>query len=205
MRVVAAGRRWAAVELRSKAWEEHRGWWVLGSAARTRCDWARSGKRSVESLVAEAVRRSRVGRVEARMSKGWVDLLLKQPMLETVALDRHSLVQCLDEGLVTLSQDAAEAGWEYEARGGVSSCLPAHHDSSHLEKHWADHSQNELDTDLQWGWADTAAGATAGHRARRGWQEVAAARRHRTWAVAVRHRARLCEQEQKPASGQTRG
>jgi hypothetical protein len=83
---------------------------VLASVARKRCDSARSGRRSVERLDAAAVRRSRVGRAEARRSRGWECLLLKQPMLETVALDRHSLLQCLDEGPVTLSQDAAEAG-----------------------------------------------------------------------------------------------
>jgi hypothetical protein len=105
---------------------------VLESVAMKRCDSARSGRRSVEKLDAAAVRRSKVGREEARRSKGW---------------------ECL----------------------------------------------------LQWGWADTAAGATAGHMARRGWQEVVAAHRHRTWAVAVRHRARLCVQEQRPESGQRLG
>jgi hypothetical protein len=82
---------------------------VLESVAMKRCDSARSGRRSVEKLDAAAVRRSKVGREEARRSKGWECLLLKQPKLETVALDRHSLLQCLDEEPVTLSQDVAAA------------------------------------------------------------------------------------------------
>jgi hypothetical protein len=135
VQVVAAGRRWSAVELRSRVWEGHRGSLALENVARTRCDSARSGKRSVESLDAEAERHSTVGRGEAQMSRARACLLLKQPMLETVALDSYSLVQCLDEGLVTLSQDVAEAGWECEARDAASSCLPAHHGSPHLEKH----------------------------------------------------------------------
>jgi hypothetical protein len=36
-------------------------------------------------------------------------LLLEQLKLERVALDRHSLLQRLDEGPVTLSQDVAGA------------------------------------------------------------------------------------------------
>lgn len=83
---------------------------MLGSVARTRCDSARSDKRSVGSLDAEAEQRSMVGRGEAQRSRERGLMLLKRPMLETVALDRHSLVQCLDEGPVTPSQDAAGAG-----------------------------------------------------------------------------------------------
>lgn len=109
-RVVAARRRWPAVELRNRAWAGRRGSWVLGSVARTRCDSARSDKRSVGSLDAEAEQRSMVGRGEVRTSRVRESMLLKRPMLETVALDRHNLAQCLDEGPVTLSQDAAEAG-----------------------------------------------------------------------------------------------
>jgi hypothetical protein len=58
---------------------------------------------------------------------------------------------------------------------------------------------------LQWGWADTAAGALAGRRARRGSQEEEAARRHHTLAGAGRRRARRCGQEQKPESVPKRG
>lgn len=48
--------------------------------------------------------------MEEQTSTSWEeDLLWKQPMLELVALDRHSLSQCPDEEPVTLSQGAAEA------------------------------------------------------------------------------------------------
>ena len=56
-------------------------------------------------------------------------------MLETVALDRHTLVQCLDEGPVALSQVVAGAGWECEAQDEASSCRSAPLGLPHLEKH----------------------------------------------------------------------
>jgi hypothetical protein len=67
-----------------------------------------------------------------------------------------------------------------------------------------DHILNELDTDLQLGSASSpAGGAAAGHMLRRGSQEGAAGHMRRTWAVAARHPARQCVQEQKPVSAQT--
>lgn len=82
---------------------------VLESMAMKRYDSARRGRRSVEKLYEAAVRCSKVGREEARRSKGWECLLLKQSKSETVALDRHSPLQYLDEKSVTLSQDVAAA------------------------------------------------------------------------------------------------
>lgn len=107
---VEGGGRHSSEARRSRVLEERRGLWGLVNAARTSCGWARSDRRSVESPGAGAVRRSRVGRVEEQTSTSWEeDLLWKQPMLELVALDRHSLSQCPDEEPVTLSQGAAEA------------------------------------------------------------------------------------------------
>jgi hypothetical protein len=83
--------------------------WALVSVATRNCDSARSDKRSVESPDVAVGRRSRAGRVEGQTNTRLVDLLLKQPMLELVALGRHNLVRCLDEEPVTLSQDVAEA------------------------------------------------------------------------------------------------
>ena len=84
--------------------------WALVSVATRNCDSARSDKRFVGSPDVAVVRRSRAGRVEGQTNTRWVGLLLGQPMLELVALGRHSLVQCLDEEPVTLSQDVAAAG-----------------------------------------------------------------------------------------------
>jgi hypothetical protein len=121
------------------------------NVAKRSCDSAHSDRRSVGSPGAVAVRRSRVGRGEDQTNTRLVGSLLGQPMLELVALDRYSLNQCLDEEPVTLSQDVAEAGLECEVLGEASSCQPWRHGLPHLEKHWADHIQNELGTDLQLG------------------------------------------------------
>lgn len=126
-----------------------------------------------------------------------------QPQLETEALDTCILIQCLDEEPVMLSQDVAEVGSEYEVRDEASSCPHAHHGLPHREGHLVDHSQNELGTDLQWDWADTAAGAKAGRRPLRGSQEVAAAHRRHTWAEAVQHLATQYGPAQRPESGRT--
>lgn len=84
--------------------------WGLVNGATRNCDSARSGKRSVGSPDVGVVRRSRAGRVEDQTSRRWEGLLWEQPMLELVALGRHTLVPCLDEKKpVTLSQDVAEA------------------------------------------------------------------------------------------------
>ena len=83
--------------------------WELVNAATRNCDSARSDKRSVGSPDVAVVRRSRAGQVEGQTNTRLVDLLLGQPMLELVALGRHSLDQCLDEEPVTLSQDVAAA------------------------------------------------------------------------------------------------
>jgi hypothetical protein len=159
---------------------EHLGWWVLGNAAMRRYDSAHNGMHSAASLDGEVVRRSMAVREAGQTCRDSRRSLLEQLKLETMALDMHSLVQRLDEGPVTLSQDVAEAEKEYEALGEASSCQSTSHGLPHLEKHQADHSQNELGTDLQWDWANTAAGATAAHRHRRGSQEEGAAHRHRT-------------------------
>lgn len=176
--VVACGHRCGVVEAvehrlfeeerRSRVWAEHRASWALVNVAKTNCDLARSDKRSVGSPGAAVVRHSRVGRVEDQTNMRLVGLLLEQPMLEMVALGRHTLVLCLDEEPVTLSQDVAEARLECEALGGASSCQPWRHGLPHLVKHLVDHIQNELGTDLQLGWADIAADAPAGHRAHHG-------------------------------------
>ena len=74
-----------------------------------RCDSAHSDTRSAEKLDAGAVRRSRAALGEVQTNMGLGCLLLKQPTLEWVALDRHNPAQCPDEEPVTLSQDVAEA------------------------------------------------------------------------------------------------
>lgn len=70
---------------------------------------AHSDTRSVENLDGEAVWRNRAALGEVQTNMGLGCLLLKQPMLEWVVLDRHNPAQCLDEEPVTLSQDVAEA------------------------------------------------------------------------------------------------
>lgn len=198
---MAAGRRSAGEGSRGP--RRSQGWWAPASAARTRCGWARSGRRSGASPGAGAVRRSRAVRAEGPSSRvpptGW---LYAAVGLETGALDRHNLGLMRDERAVTLSQELAEAGWECEAPGGASSCQSGRHGCPHL--HRADHR----DTDLRWGWADSPAavapGAVAGHRRRRGSRGAAAARRRRTWAGARRRRARRCGRGQRPASAPRR-
>jgi hypothetical protein len=167
-------------------------WWGLGNAAKTRRDSAHSDMHSTESPDVVAVRRSRAERpVEERTGTAQWSLLLKHQELEAVALNRRSLVQCLDEGHVMLCQELAEAGSEYEAPDEASSCHSAH-GLPPLEKHWADCSLDKLGTNLQLGLADTAAGGAAGHRPRRGSQAEAVARTRRTWAAADRRLARRC-------------
>ena len=82
---------------------------MLANAAMRRCGSAHNDTRSAASLDVEAVQCSRVGRREEQMYTGSRRSLLEQPKLEMVALDMHSLAQCLDEGPVTLSQDVAVA------------------------------------------------------------------------------------------------
>lgn len=80
---------------------------------------------------------------------------------------------------MTPSQDVAAAELGYEALGEASFSPSAHHGLPHHEKHLVDHSQNGLGTDLQWDWADTAAGARAGRMPLRDSREgVAAHMRH---------------------------
>jgi hypothetical protein len=99
----------------------------------------------------------------------------------------------------------AEAGLECEALREASSCHSAAHDHPHLGEHQVDHSQNELGTDLQLGWADTAAAAEGvGHRRPHGLQAEVAVRTRHTWAAAVRHPARRCVPGQTPVSGRRR-
>jgi hypothetical protein len=188
----------------SREQRRSRGWWALASVERTRCGWGRSGRRSGARPGAAAVRCSRAGLEEGQTSRARKGSLCEALGLETVALDRHSL-QRLDGEPVTLSQELAEAGWECEAPDGASSCQSGRHGCPHLSEHWADHRN----TDLQWGWADTAAaraaGAAAGRRRLRGLQAAAAGRRRRTWAAVRRRRARRCGQGQRPASGPRRG
>jgi hypothetical protein len=123
-------------------------------------------------------------------------------VLEWVALDTCSLMmQRRDEGHERLSLVLAEAELEYEALDEASSCQSAAHDRPHLGEHRVDQIQNELDTDLQLGWADNPAGAAgAGHRLPHGSLGEAVDHRRHTWAVAARHPAKPCEREQKPAS-----
>lgn len=145
---------------------------------------------------------------EGRLCKGQRSLLLKHLVLERVALDTHSLVQCFDEERVELRQELAVAEWEYEALGEASSCHSAVHGLPHRGEHWENHVQNKLGTDLQWDWADTAAavaaGGAAGHMLPHGSQEEAAGHTRRTLAVVVRHRARQYGQARRPASEQRR-
>jgi hypothetical protein len=82
---------------------------VLGNAAKKRYDSAHNGMRSAASLDAGAGRHSRAGQREEQMCRDSRRSLLEQPQLETMALNMHSLVQCLDGGPVTLRQDVAEA------------------------------------------------------------------------------------------------
>lgn len=106
----AAGRHLFEEGRRSRVWMGRLALWELASVATRSCDWARSGKRSAESPDVAVVRRSRAGRVEDQTSRRLAGLLLGQPKLELVALDRHNLTPCPDEEPVTLSQDVAEAG-----------------------------------------------------------------------------------------------
>jgi hypothetical protein len=118
-----------------------------------------------------------------------------------VALDTHSLMQSYDEGHVRPSQALAEAVLEYEALGEASSCQSSARGLPHLGEHCVDQIQNELDTDLQLGWADNPAGAAeAGHMLPHGSQEEAAGRMRHTWAVAAPHLAKPYGREQKLVS-----
>ena len=108
--VEAGGRHLSEEERRSRAWMGHQASGALVNVAMRNCDSARIDKRAVGSPDVAVGRCSRVGRVEGQTNTRLVDLLLEQPMLELVALGRHSLVQCPDEEPVTLSQDVAEAG-----------------------------------------------------------------------------------------------
>jgi hypothetical protein len=74
-----------------------------------RHDSAHNGMRSAASPDVEVVRRSTAVREEEQRYTDSKRSLLEQPELETVALGMHSLIQCLDEGPVTLSQDVAAA------------------------------------------------------------------------------------------------
>ena len=107
--VEAGGRHLSEEERRSRASMGHRASWELVNVAMRNCDSARSDKRSVGSPDVAVVRRSRVVRAEDQTSRRLVGSLLGQPMLELVALGRHNLVPCPDEGPVTLRQDLAEA------------------------------------------------------------------------------------------------
>lgn len=173
--------------------------------ARTRCGSGRSGRRSAARPGAGAVRCSRAVWRGAQTSRGPRGSLCGALGLERVARGRRSLDPRLDEGPVRLSQELAAAGWACEAPDGASSCQSGRHGCPHLSEHWADHRN----TDLRWGWADTAAaaapGAAAGRRRLRGWQAAAAGRRRRTWVGARRRRARRCGRGQRPASGRRRG
>jgi hypothetical protein len=199
--------REAAEERCSRSLEPHLEWWAPGNVGMMRCGLAHIDMR-LEGRPGEAVARcSRVEMLVAeRSNTGREGLLLKHRELERVVLGTHSLGQRRDEGLVRLRQELAEAGWEYEALGEASSCHSADHGLPHVGKHWVNHIQNELGTDLQLGWADTAAAAeAAGHTLPHGSQEEAAGHMRHTWAVAARHPAKRYAQEQKPASERRRG
>ena len=109
-REVAAAHRLLGAERCSTAWEVRLGWLVLANAATKRCGSAHNGTRFAASPDEEAVQCSRAAWGEEQMCTGSMRSLVEQLMLERVALDMHSLVQCLDEGPVTLSQDVAVAG-----------------------------------------------------------------------------------------------
>lgn len=189
--------------------ERHLGWSGLGSGERTMCGSVHIGIRFVASPGEVAPQYSTaVTQLEGRWSRERKrkERLLKHRMLDSEVLHRHSLVQRPDEERGKLRPGWAEAGLECEARDEASSCHAADHGFPHLEEHWGSQIQNELGTDLQWGWADTAAGgaAAAGHMLRRGSLVGAAGHRRRTWAGAGRRRARQCGQERKPVSARTR-
>lgn len=63
-REVAVEQYFAGEERRSRGWEGHPGWWVLGIAATKRCGSAHNDMRSGERLDEEVARRSRVAGAE---------------------------------------------------------------------------------------------------------------------------------------------
>lgn len=72
---------------------------------------------------------------------------LERRPLETVGLDKHSLVWGLDEEAVIQKQDFAGEEWGCEAHKRASSCCAMHHGYPHDKEHQTgDH--NELGTDL---------------------------------------------------------
>jgi hypothetical protein len=67
--------------------------------------------------------------------------------LETVGLDKHSLVWGPDEEAVIQKQDFVGEQWGYEAHKRASSCSAMDHGCPHCKEHqMGDH--NELGTDL---------------------------------------------------------
>lgn len=76
--------------------------------------------------------------------------LERQP-LETLGLDKHSLVWRLDEAAVTQKQDLAGARWGYEAHKRASSCSATNHGCLHRREHQME-DHNELGTDLTGLW-----------------------------------------------------
>jgi hypothetical protein len=173
--------------------------------ATTRRDSAHTDRRSRGSSGEAVGRHSMAGSPMGRRedTAHW-SLLLKHQESEGVAVERRSLVQCLDEGHVRLCQGLAEAGLGCEALGEASSCHSAAHGLPHHAKHWTDRTLDKLGTNLQWGWADTAAGGAAGRRPRRGSPAEGAARRHHTLAAAVQRPARQCGRGQRLAFARRR-